>query len=122
MGFFSRKERTAGPSWVELNDKNQLIELSETSFNKAVLIYKHSTRCSISVMAKNRLESKWDISEEEIIPVYLDLLTYRDISNEVESRFGIQHESPQLLLIKEGQCVYSASHSQISVRSLKENL
>lgn len=92
------------------------------SFSRPVAIFKHSTRCNISLMARNRLETKWDIGSTELPVYYLDLLQYRDISNQVASIYGVQHESPQLLLILNGKCIYNASHSGVSVEGLKQAL
>ncbi len=108
--------------WHKLTDNSQLegiINLSkEQSANGlTVLIFKHSTRCSISSMALNRLENKW-VDNEKIPVYYLDLLNHRDISNEISSVFSVEHASPQALLIKNGICVYNASHTNISVADI----
>ena len=71
-------------------------------------------------MAKLRLESDWDM--KDITPYYLDLKTYRSLSQEVSEKFKVHHESPQILLLKNGECVYDASHFDISVDELKETL
>lgn len=71
-------------------------------------------------MAKLRLDSGWDL--EGVFPYYLDLKTYRSISQAVSERFNVYHESPQILMIKNGECVYDASHFDISVDELKETL
>lgn len=105
--------------WNPLTDSGQLNELLKSSFEGPLVIFKHSTRCSISAMAKNRLERQW----EESFPVpafYLDLIAYRSISNEIASSLAIEHESPQLLLISQGKCVYNSSHSEISFEDLKQ--
>jgi bacillithiol system protein YtxJ len=121
MGWFSRNS-TAAIDWTHLTEIEKLDRLIEQSVHVPVLLFKHSTRCSISSMAMNRLESEWDLTKEEIIPVYLDLIAYRSISNEIADRFGVTHQSPQVLLIKDGICTYDTSHNQISVRDLKQNL
>jgi bacillithiol system protein YtxJ len=108
--------------WIPLVREEQLKEISAMSFSKPVALFKHSTRCGISAMAKNRLETKWDIDSTELPIYYLDLLQYRDISNTIASSFGIQHESPQLLLIRNGKCIYDASHSGVSVDGVKQAL
>lgn len=110
--------------WHKLTDISQLqsiINLSkEQSANGlTVLIFKHSTRCSISSMALNRLENKW-IDNEKIPTYYLDLLNHRAISNEIADRFSIEHASPQVLLIKNGICIYDASHTNISASDILE--
>ncbi|KAB2807379.1 bacillithiol system redox-active protein YtxJ [Phaeocystidibacter luteus] len=84
---------------------------------EGVLIYKHSTRCFISTMAERRLKD-WDTG---VLPIYyLDLLRYRDVSNEVSRRYGIQHQSPQLLWIKGGKCVEHTSHHGVSSEEIMD--
>jgi len=70
-------------------------------------------------MAKARLDRDWDFSPAELEPHYLDLLRYRNLSQAIEERFDVYHESPQVLLIRNGVCIYDASHLDISVRELK---
>jgi bacillithiol system protein YtxJ len=108
--------------WHKLTEINQLQEIISISSqqpheNLAVLLFKHSTRCSISSMALNRLETKWN-DDEKIPAYYLDLLNHRNISNEIESLFQIEHASPQVLLIKNGKCFYTSSHSDISANNI----
>ena len=126
MGLFNfLKSESTGQSktfWNDLTTDISLDEIDEISKTKPVLLFKHSTRCSVSLMAKNGLDRSWDLSEEEIATYYLDLLRYRPISNEIASRYNVMHESPQILLIKNGKCVYNTSHSNISVREIKRNL
>ncbi len=110
--------------WHQLSDRSQLSSLINISMEQSaqgltVLVFKHSTRCSISFMALNRLESKWE-PNSNIKPYFLDLLTYREISNEIAQVFGIEHASPQVLLIKNGQCFYDASHGDISYQAVME--
>jgi bacillithiol system protein YtxJ len=99
-------------NWTELTSIGQLDRLVADS-SLAFAIFKHSKRCSISSMVRERLERKW--SPEAPFPVlYLDLLKHRDISDYIASRFGVEHESPQLLVIREGKVVYHESHYAIS--------
>lgn len=108
-------------NWVLLDDNSKLLKAIEESFTKDVVIFKHSTTCSISLMAKRRLEEDWD-DLENVIPYYLDLKSFRSISDEVAERFSIHHESPQILLIRQGECIYDASHFDITIAELKETL
>lgn len=108
--------------WHKLTEISQLQEIKDLSKEQgisAVLLFKHSTRCSISSMALNRLETKW-IDDAKIPAYYLDLLTYRDISNEIESLFSVEHASPQVLLIKNETCIYHNSHNGISTAAILE--
>jgi bacillithiol system protein YtxJ len=107
--------------WISLNNENQIQDIlnqSELPEIPAVLVFKHSTRCSISKMVLNRIESNWSL-DDSIIPVYfLDLLNHRGISNRVAEVFQIKHESPQILLIKNGKCTYSATHNEIRIQDI----
>ena len=102
-------------NWNLLENVEQLNSIDEISKTTPCLLLKHSTRCSISSMALNRLESNWKAEDNQrrITPYYLDLLQHRDISNEIAIRYGIEHQSPQVLIILNGKCIYSASHSDI---------
>ncbi len=104
--------------WNLLTAMNQLDLIVSMSEEKAVLIFKHSTRCSISRFALKQFENEFNL-EEKIEPYFLDLLNYRDISNEIAFRFNVQHQSPQVLLIKNGVVVYDASHSDIAVEDMR---
>ena len=73
-------------------------------------------------MAKSRLERSWDIDESDLDIFYLDLIRYRDISNEVEKHYNIRHESPQILIVKDGKVGYHTSHMGISVDAIRSNL
>lgn len=108
-------------NWVLLDDNSKLLKAIEESFTKDVVIFKHSTTCSISLMVKRRLEEDWD-DLENVIPYYLDLKSFRSISDEVAERFSVHHESPQILLIRQGECIYDASHFDITIAELKETL
>lgn len=107
-------------NWIQLTAEGQLEEINRDSFEKPIVLFKHSTRCGISAMAKNRLESKWDFNPSDLPAYYLDLLNFRSLSDRIAQEYKVQHESPQLLLIKNGKCVYNSSHSAISVSALKE--
>lgn len=106
--------------WNKLTEVSQLQTIKEESFNHPVLILKHSTTCSISGTALNRLERNWKQEKVgELKPYYLDLLSYRPISSEIASVFNTEHQSPQVLIIQNGECVYDASHFDISFAKLE---
>ncbi len=106
--------------WKNLESNAALDSIVALSKEKPCLIFKHSTRCSISIMAKSRLERDWDFLETDIDAYYLDLLNYKSLSNSISERFRVHHESPQVLLIRDGVCTYDASHLDITVAELKE--
>lgn len=100
-------------NWILLETAEQLNQIKQqTGYS---LIFKHSTRCSISMMAKRRFELDWETLPADMPLYFLDLIRYRDISNQVAQLFQVHHESPQLLLIKDGECILDQSHGQISV-------
>lgn len=107
-------------NWRILNHTGQLQEIETLSVNTACLIYKHSSTCGVSAMAKMRLEHDWDFSEEEIVPYFFDILENRSLSAEIATVFKTHHESPQVLLIKNGECIYDATQFDISVAELRE--
>jgi bacillithiol system protein YtxJ len=118
----SEEENTPSKfNWIPLTNLGQLNEIITESETKPVVIFKHSTRCSVSRMALRYFENEFDYSEK-VTSYFLDLLEYRDISNDIASRFEVEHQSPQLLLISNGKCIYDASHSYIEAESLKRYL
>lgn len=105
--------------WKNLSKEETLEEIKKISKDKKVLIFKHSIRCPISAMALSRLESNWQEQEtENIEPYFLDLIRYRNVSNRVAEEFGITHQSPQVLIINRGNCVYDNSHSAIDYQEI----
>ena len=123
--IFGSSQGTNDPNkkinWIPLTFMGQLDEMVAFSAQKPAVIFKHSTRCSISRMALKQFENEFAL-EDSVDAYFLDLLEHRDISNEIASRFGVYHQSPQLLLIKEGKSVYDVSHSDIDAGELKGKL
>jgi bacillithiol system protein YtxJ len=110
-------------NWNTLTQQNQIQDIIAESEEAPVVIFKHSTSCSISATAKSRLERQWATAGlEGVKPYYLDLLAYRPISNLIAQTFAVEHQSPQLLLIKEGVCQYDASHLGINLGEVKKNI
>jgi len=102
-------------NWNKLTSEEQIDQVILESAAKPVLLFKHSTSCSISSMSLDRLLRNWKPEDaDKITPYYLDLLAYRNLSNLVAERFGIPHESPQVLLIQNGKVTYHESHYGIS--------
>ena len=104
--------------WIPLTDLNQLDTIVSDSFQKPIVLFKHSTRCSISDIAKSRLDKGQ--KPEHLSFYYLDLIQFRTISNEIAERFNVYHESPQILLIHKGECVYDQSHNGIIFQEILE--
>lgn len=106
--------------WNSITSSNDLAAILEASKGRPQVVFKHSTTCPISSMARMRLEDNWDL--EHVDAHYLDLLQYRPLSNAIAEEWQVHHESPQVLLIIEGEVVYDASHLDITVTELKESL
>lgn len=102
--------------WIELNTLDALEAIA--SSNTYAIIFKHSTRCPVSGMAKRTFEFESSLIPEDT-PVYLlDLIKHREVSNQIANRWDVRHESPQVLLVKGNQCVYNESHNDIEVAKL----
>ncbi|OXB21755.1 thioredoxin family protein [Flavobacterium tructae] len=123
--IFGNSESADAPksnvNWTQLTDVAQLMEIEAISNEKPVVIFKHSTRCSISRMALKQFEREYAL-EDTVGAYFLDLIAYRDVSNEIASRFNVYHESPQLILIRNGKAVYDVSHSDIDAEALKSKI
>ena len=106
--------------WIELTKLEHIEKMNINSFNNISMCFKHSTRCSISVMVLNRIENEWNDCKFE--PYFLDLLNYRNISNTISETYKVIHESPQVLLIKNGVCIHHISHNLISMNQINQFL
>ena len=104
--------------WIELTDQEQIDSLKEKSKEKPQVIFKHSSRCAVSGVAKNRLE------RSELFPnadfYFLDLIKHRSVSDKIADDFSVYHQSPQILLIRNGECIYDESHSAINMDEITE--
>lgn len=110
-------------NWNKLNTIEQLDEIKAESFKHPVLLFKHSTTCSISNMALNRMERNYDQTKVgDLKPYYLDLLSHRDISSKIAEFFEVEHESPQAILVQNGKAIYDASHYDISFADIAEKV
>ena len=127
MGIFDRLFGGASATekldgWQILESQDQLDEIIARSNDVPVLLFKHSTRCSISTMAQSRLFSQWNFTTEEIDAWYLDLIAHRDLSNKIAQDLEVAHESPQVILIRNGKAVYHESHGGITVEGIRTAL
>jgi bacillithiol system protein YtxJ len=121
MGIFNKlftgssepKEEKVLP-WIALTSIEQLRELEDKSKTKTQVIFKHSTRCGISRMVMNQFQAAYNLTADDLDLYYLDLLNYRDVSNETGYKFQVLHQSPQILVIKNGVAVAHASHGAVN--------
>jgi len=108
-------------NWTAINSKDVLDAAIEKSFSHPILIYKHSIRCSLSSIVKSRMERGWGQEPLNIDCYFLDLINFRDLSNQVAERFGVAHESPQILIIADGTCVDHMSHLAVTHQNIKQS-
>ncbi|MFC6222490.1 bacillithiol system redox-active protein YtxJ [Hymenobacter artigasi] len=106
--------------WLPLTQSDEITKLAQASHEQPVLIFKHSTTCSISAAAKGKIERQWADSGLTLPIYYLDLLRFRPLSAQIAEQFGVTHQSPQLLLIQAGECTYDASHMGIRLADVKQ--
>ncbi|WP_026449808.1 bacillithiol system redox-active protein YtxJ [Aequorivita capsosiphonis] len=114
------KEEIVEIPWHVLGEMDQLDEIVEQSKTKPVAIFKHSTRCGISRGVLKLLEKNYQLTDDQLKLYYLDLLQNRDISNEIAARFKVPHESPQMIVIKNGIVVHTESHHGIDASHLEK--
>ena len=119
LGTSEENQAVSKVGWRTLTNLGQLNEIIDLSTEKPVAIFKHSTRCSISRMVLKQFENEFDL-QDKVVPYFLDLLEHRDISNEIASHFGVQHQSPQLIVIKDGKTIYNATHESIDAGKLEQ--
>lgn len=106
--------------WINITDINQVNNIKEATGYS--VIFKHSTRCSVSSMAKRSFESEWEVIPAQTTLYFLDLIAHRNISAAIADTFQVHHESPQMLLIKDGECILDSSHSDISAEEIAQTI
>lgn len=128
MGFFSNLFKVSEPKekkilpWIALTDLQQIDDIKDKSKAKTQVIFKHSTSCGISRMVLNQFVDAYVLTKNDLDLYYLDLLSYRNVSNEVGYTFQVMHESPQLLVIKNGVVAAHGSHGAINAIELENFL
>lgn len=120
FGGSEKKEQVQNVNWIPLTSLDQLDQIKEQSKSETVMIFKHSTRCGISSMVIKRFESMFNESMNTVKVYYLDLLSYRTVSDEVGYTFQVMHQSPQLLIIRNETAVANASHYDITTVNLQQ--
>ena len=126
MGFLDRfrqsQQEHLPKSWKTLRSLEDLEQAIQHSYQQTVVLFKHSVSCGISAHSKYQLEAGWDFSEEDLTFYYLDLLNYRAVSNKIEEQLQVIHQSPQIIVVKNGEAVYHTSHHAISIAGIREAL
>ena len=114
--FGSSEEQKAGPEfWNYIKSEADLQKAVEESHQKKVAIFKHSTRCFISKTVLKKFEKEVSDSDKDVAYYFLDLLAHRDLSNKIAKDFDVEHQSPQLIVLENGNAIKNASHQSISV-------
>ena len=108
--------------WRTITTTADIEALIIQSQSTACLIYKHSTRCTMSEMMKYVLEEEWNFEETEVIPYYLDILSNKALAAKIAEVFQVYHQSPQVLLIQKGECTFDEDHRDISIEEIREHL
>ncbi len=111
----SAEEKQSPEFWNHINSEADLEKAVEESHNKKVAIFKHSTRCFISKTVLKNFEREVAASDKDVSFYFLDLLAHRDLSNKIADDLGVQHQSPQLIVLENGNAVKNASHQSISL-------
>lgn len=121
MGLFTTLNKQRLP-WTNITSVDQLHEVLESAKSKPALLFKHSTRCSISSMALNSFENEWGTENELCDLYFVDLLRHRDVSNAIASETNVVHQSPQAILFDGSDVMYHSSHSSIDARAIEKLL
>lgn len=122
LGSKVKEEKETNVNWIPLNSLEQIKTIKELSKSETIFVFKHSTRCGISGMVIKRFENLFDSSMNNIKVYYLDLLNFRAISDEVGYSFQAQHQSPQLLIIRNEVAVLNVSHYDITTVNIQKYL
>lgn len=121
-GMFGKSEDKPASKleWNYLESMEDLDVAEQLSHEKTVVLFKHSTRCSISRFVLKQFENAYDIPADKMQIYFLDLIEYRPISTEIAARFGVTHQSPQMIVLKDGKAVYDSSHESIDAKALEQ--
>ena len=126
MGIFggmfgkSDEKQSSKLAWKYLESMEDLDNAEKSSDEKIVVLFKHSTRCSISRFVLKQFENTYDIPEDKMEIYFLDLIEYRPISNEIAERFEVTHQSPQMIVLKDGKAIFNSSHESIDAKELEQ--
>lgn len=122
MGFFFKTETKETLPWIDLLSIEQFNDVVKTTFDKPVLLFKHSTRCMTSALALNSFKNEWTSGNDLCDLYFLDLLKHRDVSDVIAEVTGVRHESPQVIVLKGRDIIYDESHNSINARRIESIL
>ena len=122
MGLFSKSSAPISSfPWKEITSVEEFNEMLNAPTDKAKLFFKHSTRCSISSMALKGFERAWNVSSDDFELYFVDLIAHRDISNAIAAESHIEHQSPQVVVWRNGEVIYNASHHHIDAQKIQQS-
>jgi bacillithiol system protein YtxJ len=122
MGLFSKSPAPISSfPWKEITSVEEFNEMLNAPTDKAKLFFKHSTRCSISSMALKGFEREWNISSDDFELYFVDLIAHRDISNAIAAESHVEHQSPQVVVWRNGEVIYNASHHHIDAQKIQQS-
>jgi bacillithiol system protein YtxJ len=122
MGLFSKSSTPISSfPWKEITSVEEFNEMLNAPTDKAKLFFKHSTRCSISSMALKGFEREWNVSSDDFELYFVDLIAHRDISNAIAAESHVEHQSPQVVVWRNGEVVYNASHHHIDAQKIQQS-
>lgn len=122
MGLFSKSSAPISSfPWKEVTSIEEFNEMLNTPTDKAKLFFKHSTRCSISSMALKGFEREWNVSSDDFELYFVDLIAHRDISNAIAAESHVEHQSPQVVVWRNGEVIYNASHHHIDAQKIQQS-
>lgn len=108
-------------AWTQLNSDDQLQAAMQASHERPQIFFKHSTRCIISKMVLKNFEESWSALPSNVDTHFLDLLQYREISNGLSAQLHVKHESPQVIVVRNGKAIYHASHDSINTTDVAQH-
>jgi bacillithiol system protein YtxJ len=122
MGLFSKSSAPISSfPWKEITSVEEFNEMLNAPTDKAKLFFKHSTRCSISSMALKGFEREWNVSSDDFELYFIDLIAHRDISNAIAAESHVEHQSPQVVVWRNGEVIYNASHHHIDAQKIQQS-
>jgi bacillithiol system protein YtxJ len=122
MGLFSKSSAPISSfPWKEITSVEEFNEMLNAPTDKAKLFFKHSTRCSISSMALKGFEREWNVSSDDFELYFVDLIAHRDISNAIAAESHVEHQSPQVVVWRNGEVIYNASHHHIDAQKIQQS-
>jgi bacillithiol system protein YtxJ len=108
-------------NWINADSTEKLDEIKELSNSEKVLILKFSTGCGVNYAVRNLLEREWTDGEMRMKTYIVDVLASKELSGKIANDYAVEHESPQVLIIKNGKPVFTASHGRVLYSEIRKH-